>query len=129
MNEEDLRESPMAYPLKANLYIRGVAFMPCNDCPFKNERPSLLIDETVDRCFQECPHNIIVWILNQEQLEKYEELRPLELKEKDLKFAIKMEKIPQEEEFIGAPEIAVTPVFFKSQKIASRGDFKECFHF
>lgn len=113
MNLEELKEllpeSQMNYPLKAGLYLRNSASAPCPDCPFRNKSPFVV---TTKLCFQECPHDIMIWILSREQLEKYKELRPPEKKKKEIDRAIEEGKILQIERIKGAPEIAVAPLLF-----------------
>lgn len=114
MNKEELerrlRESPMAYPLKVNLYCKGVAFTPCNDCPFKNENPVVPIWKKTEKCFQRCPFEILIWILNEEQQEMYEKLRPPEMKEREIKRAQREGKIAKME--LREQEVTAAPVFF-----------------
>jgi len=83
----------MDYSLKANLYLQGVALTPCNDCPFRGEKPVVPIWAKTQRCFKRCPHPIMIWILNKQQLKLYEKVRPPELKERDANKAIKEERI------------------------------------
>jgi len=104
----------MDYSYKATLYLQGNAFTPCNDCPFKNDDPYVSLNEKIERCFQGCPHDIMVWLLNKEQLEIYERLRPPERKQKDIEKAIKEGRIIQIEHtfrFKGGSELTVTPFF------------------
>jgi len=87
----------MDYSLKINLDLRGVESTPCLDCPLTKE-PVVPIWEKAEKCFQRCPYEILVWILNKEQLEKYEKLRPPERREVEIKRAINERKIVQIEE-------------------------------
>jgi len=96
--ERHLRESLMDYSLKINLYLHGVASTPCFDCPFKNEHPAVPLWEKTEKCFQRCPYDILIWILNKEQLARYENLRPPEKKEAEIKRAINEGKIVRIEE-------------------------------
>jgi len=83
----------MDYSLKATLYLWGVAFSPCKDCPYKGERPAISILIKTKKCFKRCPYPIMIWILSKEQLELYEIIRPLELKQKDIDKAQKEAQI------------------------------------
>jgi len=111
--EKELRESPMSYPFKINLYRHGVAFKPCDSCPFKNEDPAIAFDKETGRCFQKCSDEIIVWILNEEQWKEYEKLRPPDKMEDELKQAENEGKMAPVEKFMGelVTQI-VSPSFF-----------------
>lgn len=98
--ERKLRQSEMDYSLKANLYLHGVAFTPCEDCPFKDERlPGIIkigpMRTRMEMCFERCPYEIMIWLLSKEQFQLYEKLRPLEKKKKDFQKAIRENKIVQ----------------------------------
>ena len=93
--EVKLRKSEMDYSLKATLYLYGVSFTPCSDCPFKNEKPPISICEKTEKCFQRCPFEIMVWILSSRQRKIYEKFRPPALKKRDFEQAINLGKIVQ----------------------------------
>jgi len=91
--EVSLRSSEMDYSLKANRYLKDIAFTPCEDCSFKGENPAVSILIKTQRCFERCPYPIMVWILSEQQLKLYEKVRPSELKERDLNKAVNEEQI------------------------------------
>lgn len=91
--EVSLRNSEMDYSLKANRYLHGVAFTPCNDCPFKGENPAVSIPLKTQKCFERCPYQIMVWILSEQQLRLYYKVRPPELKDKDFNKAVNEERV------------------------------------
>lgn len=83
----------MDYSLKATLYLWGVASTPCKDCPYKGEYPAISILIKTKKCFERCPYPIMIWILSKEQLELYETIRSLELKQRDINKAQKEARI------------------------------------
>jgi hypothetical protein len=91
--EKKLRDSPMIYSSKASYLVWGFFSTPCPDCPFKNENSSLSIFEKDKDCFERCPFDIMVWILNQKQKKLYFKYRPLKKKKKELEKAIQKEEI------------------------------------
>lgn len=93
--ERQLRNSEMAYSLKVNRYYKGVAYTPCNDCPFKKEDPCVSICDKTKDCFKRCPYEIVIWILSPSQTAEYEKLRPPDMKNKELERAINERKIVQ----------------------------------
>jgi hypothetical protein len=94
-SERKLRNSSMVYAFKSNFYLHGVFFIPCKDCPFQNEIPAVPILEKDKDCFKRCPHDIMIWLLNEEQTTLYEKFRPPEKKKKELEKAIKEGRIIQ----------------------------------
>lgn len=113
-----LRNSPMDYSLKVNLYYKKVAFTPCSDCPFQGERSAIPIWEKTEKCFQRCPYDIVIWILNPRQLTKYEELRPQDKKKKEIERAIREGKLVQVEETLRASgELVTSPSFYYAKYI------------
>lgn len=110
--EINLRESTAAYVFKITLLIYGVQQNPCPNCPFKNEDPpvSLLLKD--QKCFERCPYNIAVWILNTEQEILYQRLRPDDKKRSDLEMAINAHKTALVEQMMGrVPQAAPLPLF------------------
>ena len=93
--ERKLRNSSMIYAFKANFYLHDIFSIPCRDCPFQNEIPAVSILEKDKNCFKRCPHDIMIWLLNEEQTALYERFRPPEKKKRELEKAIKEGKIIQ----------------------------------
>lgn len=88
-----LRSLTLAYPLKASWLVHDAPQNPCPDCPFQKEDPSIPISMKEEKCFERCPFNIIIWILNKEQEFLYEKSRPDSKKKDDLEMAINAHKI------------------------------------
>jgi len=115
----------MDYCLKANLYLRGVAFMPCPDCYKKwhpkNEKPfpttenrSIPFSEKINERLLSCPFEIMLWILSEDQFQLWEKLRSLEMKKKEIEKAINEHKVLQVETSLGrAPESMPLPLFLE----------------
>jgi hypothetical protein len=91
--ERYLRSSTLTYPLKASWLVHDVSQNPCPSCPFQKEDPSIPISMKEGKCFERCPFNIIIWILNKEQEFLYEKFRPDDKKKSDLEMAINAHKI------------------------------------
>ncbi len=127
----------MGYCLKANLYLRGAALMPCSDC-HKNRQPknesslpttenrSISLGRKIDECLlsliewrlKNCPFKIMIWILNEDQLRLWEKVRSPEMKKKEIEKAINERKMPQvESTYREGPRITASPSFFTKIKI------------
>jgi len=91
--EKELRESSMIYSLKANFYLKRLFSTPCDDCPFKEENPSVPISEKDEDCFKRCPFDIMIWLLNEKQTALYQKFRPPEKKKRELEKVIREGKI------------------------------------
>jgi len=129
--ERELRKSPMDYCLKANLYLRGVAFMPCPDCHEKwlpenensfltTEKHSIPFSEKIDECLlsliegrlKNCPFEIMVWILSEDQFQLWEKLRSPEMKRRGIEKAINEHKMLQVEASLGRALGSISLPFF-----------------
>lgn len=93
----------MEYPIKATWYLRSVysAATICPDCP---SPPQFALEKT-KKCCEICLFPMMIWLFDDEQRKVWEEIRPVDMKKKDIAKAI-------EEETIGrVPKIASLPLF------------------
>lgn len=108
--EEFLARSKMEYAEKATWLLRGVENVRavCPDCPF----PPLFTEDKTQACCKKCTFHLMVWLFNTEQEKIWQELRPADMKKKEIQKAINEHKIPQIEEIIGrVPELTPLPLF------------------
>ena len=111
-SESFLSKSSMDYPLKATWYLRGVesTSTSCPDCP----NPPMFMSEKTKECCKRCNFLMMIWLLNEEQLEIWREVRPPEKQKEEIEKAIKEHKMPQIEVSIGGvPELSTLPLFLK----------------
>lgn len=112
--EKYLRDSTLGYSFKANWLVHGVQQSPCPNCPFKKEDPPTPFLIKDQKCFERCPYNIIVWILNEDQEVLYEKFRPDEKKGLDLEMAINAHKVILVKNTIGrVPGLSSLPLFLE----------------
>jgi len=99
--ERFLRSSSLTYPFKDSWLIDDVQQTPCLNCPFEKEYPPVPLLIREQKCFERCPRDIIVWILNEKQTKIYEKFRPDVQKKEDMALAINARKIALVEQTMG----------------------------
>lgn len=114
--EDFLRRSDMEYPEKATWLLRGVksARTICPDCP----SPPTFVSEKTRVCCGSCPFLMMIWIFNEKQMKIWDELRPPDIKRKEVEKAVNEQKISQIEQTMGRVcKLTSLPLFLKNKNM------------
>jgi len=107
-----LQRSHFDYPEKATWLLRGVENVRtiCQDCSL----PPLDVQEKMMACCGRCPFAMMIWLLNESQAETWLELRPPDMRQKEIEKAIMEghELSPKIKEIIGrVHQLTPLPLF------------------